>query len=119
MNIAEHYEYPSIFGYDEELILNQIGMYRSLEDCIGTVKIQIEAALDDDVRNLLEMLHYKLNRLSQSEWEEIQKHMPFSTPYGFYDEEEEHTEHEPWTDEDMEKFKKIIEHMEQESEQQG
>lgn len=102
--------YRDIFNYDEKLILNNIGLYKSLKDCINLVLIQLSATQDDDVKGMYRWLHTKLITLSENEWEEMQKYMPFGTPYGFYDDEEEqeYIQTREWKESDVEDFKEMI-----------
>ena len=105
------------FNYDEKLALNSCGLYKSLKECINSVLIHSKATQDKEVKELYVSLHKKLKALTETEWQEIQKFMPFNVPYGFYDEEaeQEYTEYTDFSDEDYKEFLSMIDELEQKS----
>lgn len=107
------------FSYDEKLVLNSIGLYKSLKDCISLVLIQSKATQDDEIKELYMWLHKKLKTLSDAEWQEIQKSMPFEVPYDFYDEEaeQEYAEYEEYTDKDYNEFISMIDELKAKSDE--
>lgn len=112
-------EIANMQGNDEKLVVNSIGIYKSRAECIDILKFNIDITDDSYIKSLCEELLFTFMRITEEEWDELQKHMPFWAPFGGDDDEElEPVEHEPWTEEDMEEFKKIIEIMENESEQE-
>lgn len=116
-------EIANMQGNDEKLVVNSIGMYKSRAECIEILKFNIDITDDSYVKSLCEGLLFTFMRITEVEWGELQKHMPFYAPFGGEDEEEEEEnefiQHGNWTEEDMEEFKKIIESMENESDQLG
>lgn len=109
-----------IFSYDEKLVLNTIGLYASLKDCINLLLIQLSATQDDDIKSLYTELHTKLKQMNEIEWQEIQNTMPFDVPYGFYDEEaeQEYTDYTDFNDEDYNEFLSMIDELKQKSEEE-
>lgn len=108
-----------IFSYDEKIVLNTIGLYKSLKDCINLLLIQLSATQDEEAKKLYTEIHSKLKRMNEIEWQEIQKIMPFDTPYGYYDEEaeQEYTDYEDFSDEDYNEFLSMIDELEEKSEE--
>ena len=108
------------FSFDERLILNSIGLYTSLKDCIKTIMIQSTVVEDEQAKELYSWLYTKLKAMDEMEWNELQKYMPFDVPYGFYDDEEEqeYIKYEEWTDEDYNQFLDMIADMEKNGEEE-
>lgn len=107
--------YVDNFSYDEKLALNSIGLYKSLKDCINLLLIQSKATQSEEIKKLYTEIHLKLKQINESEWQEMQKTMPFNTPYDFYNEEveQEYAQYEEWNDEDYNEFLGMIDELEQ------
>lgn len=107
--------YVDNFSYDEKLALNSIGLYKSLKDCINLLLIQSKATQSEEIKKLYTGIHLKLKQINESEWQEMQKTMPFNTPYDFYNEEveQEYAQYEEWNDEDYNEFLGMIDELEQ------
>ncbi len=99
------------FSYDEMIVLNNVGINVSLKDAMNSVLTQVVITRDKTVKVLLLDLNTKLRQMSEEEWEDMQKSMPFEIAYM---NEDHYDDPMDLNDEDMAKFDKIIEDMEKE-----
>ncbi len=98
-------------SYDEMTVLNNVGINVSLKDAMNSVLTQVVITRDKTVKVLLLDLNAKLKQMTEEEWEDMQRSMPFEIAYM---NEDHYDDPVDWNDEDMAKFDIMTEQMEKE-----
>ena len=103
--------FSAALSYDEMILLNNVGINVSLKDAMNSVLTQVVITRDKTVKVLLLDLNAKLKQMTEEEWQDMQKFMPFEIPYlneDLYDDLMDQN------DEEAARFDKMIEEMEKE-----
>lgn len=86
--------YNSMFDNDEKNYMNRCAVDTQKEVFIGRLKLHILANNssvtneDNIVLEMLIRLKNKVSEMTDNEWEEVQKELPFSSHYGNFDDED-------------------------------
>lgn len=70
-----------MFNTDEKVVLNRLGMGVSKEECLSQLSFSEQASNDEDCKDLLQDVLDKVNSLSNKEWEDLQKYLPFEVEF--------------------------------------
>lgn len=71
----------NVFNVDEKLVLNRLGVGISKTEFLAQVGFSEEATNDVDCKTLLHTVLAKADGLTDAEWEDLQKYLPFDIPF--------------------------------------
>lgn len=71
----------NIFDEEERVILNHNAIGISREACCEQLAFNMAVTSDNDCVQLLQALYAKVRDLSDEEWEDLQKYLPFEVSF--------------------------------------
>lgn len=73
------------FDEEEKIILNSLAIDNDKKDCLSQVLFASAVSDDDDIRNIMNVLANKIEKLTDDEWSNIQLHLPFELTISYED----------------------------------
>ena len=71
----------NIFNADEKLVLNRMGIGISRKEFVTQAGFSEQVTEDADCKALMHIVMAKIDGLTDEEWEDLQKYLPFDVPF--------------------------------------